>query len=294
MNLFEGKFGTLAKRKVTFDGSTITIKNNVFNLSDIKCVYFKTPATQGSVWNYVYFSLDGEPFDGENIFLTNLFVFSDKQTDKAMELLDLLPIEVIDQGVAIESIQETEYSNNTAIVGLTILIDYDKEFVSFLWAKRNIPFDKILDFEIIENGQSKIASGAKAAAVGTVLFGPAGMITGAIIGKGKEKEFVDNLFLEVSIKDEEPIKVEIISKRIRKDSKEFRNGFDHLNQIVERLQPIVEKNQFKEIPSINSSISSNQSTVADELRAFKALLDDQIITQEEFDLKKLNYCPNNS
>lgn len=286
MNLFEGKFGTIAKRKVSFDGSIITIKNNVFNLSDIKCVYFKTPDTQGSVWNYVYFSLDGEPFDGENIFLKNLFVFSDKQTEKAMELLDLLPIEAIDQGIAIENIQETEYSNNTAIVGLTILIDYDKEFVSFLWAKRNIPFDKILDFEIIENGQSKFASGAKAAAVGTILFGPAGMITGAIIGKGKEKEFVDNLFLEVSIKDEAPIKIEIISKKVRKDSKEFRNGFDHLIQITEKLQPIVEKNQITtEVPK-SSAESVNNTSLTDEIRAFKALLDEGIITQEEFDAKK--------
>ncbi|MGG5325257.1 hypothetical protein IGJ83_002909 [Enterococcus pernyi] len=286
MNLFEGKFGTLAKRKVSFDGSTITIKNTEFNLSDIKCVYFKTPATQGSVWNYVYFSLDGEPFDGENIFLKNLFIFSDKQTEKAMELLDLLPIEVIDQGIAIENIQETEYSNNTAIVGLTMILDYDKEFISFLWAKRNIPFDKILDFEIVENGQSKIASGAKAAAVGTILFGPAGMITGAIIGKGKEKEFVDNLYLEVSVKDEVPIKIEIISKKVRKDSKEFRNGLDHLTQIGEKLQSIIEKNYLDEAPSAERRGLSNQTSVTEELRAFKSLLDDGIINQEEFDLKK--------
>ncbi len=289
MNLFEGKFGTLAKRKVSFDGSTITIKNNVFNLSDIKCVYFKTPATQGSVWNYVYFSLDGKPFDGENIFLKNLFIFSDKQTEKVMELLDLLPIEVIDQGIAIESIQETEYSNNTVIVGLTILIDYDKEFISFLWAKRNIHFDKIIDFEIIENGKSKISSGVKAAAVGTVLFGPAGMITGAIIGKGKEKEFVDNLFLKISIKDEDPIKIEIISKKVRKDSKEFRNGFDHLTQITEKLQPIIEKNQVTIEFQNSSAKSGNNTSLTDEIRAFKALLDDGIITQEEFEAKKVEF-----
>ncbi|MBO1298964.1 MULTISPECIES: SHOCT domain-containing protein [Enterococcus] len=286
MNIFEGKFGTLAKRKVSFDGSKVMIKKNEFKLSDIKCVYYKTPSTQGSVWNYVYLSLDGEPFDGENIFLQNVFTFTDKQTEKAMELLSLLPLEVIDQGIAIESIQETEYSDNTAIVGLTILLDYDKEFISFLWAKRNIPFDNILDFEIVENGQSKIASGAKAAAVGTVLFGPAGMITGAIIGKGKEKELVDNLYLEVSIKDEPPIKIEIISKKVRKDSKKFRNGLDHLIQIAEKLQPIVEKNNLDEAPSIENIVPSNQTSVTDELRAFKSLLDDGIITQEEFDLKK--------
>lgn len=282
MNKFKEKFGFFPKKTVTFDGESLTINKHTIPVSEIEKAYFKPFNFVKNQWGEVRFLKEGQEYDPNDVFAKNYFSFTKGQTEKAVNLLDALAVEVVhDESLELESTlpqnqEEITYSENTTKIGMSTIIDHNKEFIHFLRDDRIIPFAEIIDYEIAENGETKVASGAKAAAIGTVLFGPAGMIAGAVIGRGKEKEFADSLYINIKLKDTTPIRIDMLTNKVKKSSKDYQLSYSILEQIAEQLQPIVEKNQSENLIQAPTN----------NIREFKTLLDEGIITQEEFDQKK--------
>ena len=140
----------------------------------------------------------------------------------------------------------------------------------------------INDFEVIENGETVTSGGLGRAAVGALAFGGAGAIVGAITGKKKTKSIIENLKIKINMNDLDApvIYINLITTKTKTSSLTYKMGFKQADSIVSSLDVLVK--QYQNIAPAEPVVSS----ATDEIRKFKALLDDGIINQDEFDAKK--------
>jgi len=177
--------------------------------------------------------------------------------------------------------------NPTKILGKLQIDDTNK---TWLIDNRNIfnktiskiyNYSDIVDFELLEDGESIASGGLGRALVGGVLFGGVGAIVGGVTGTKKSKPICTNLKVKITTNNiNNPVEyVDFINTSTKKDSIIYKTWFDLAQKCLSTLQLIVNENQeeVKEIPA---------GSEADEILKLKKLLDQGIITQEEFDAKK--------
>lgn len=142
--------------------------------------------------------------------------------------------------------------------------------------------DSINGYEVIENGESVTSGGLGRAAVGAVAFGGIGAVVGAVTGKKKSRSVIDTLKIKINMNDlENPVVyIDLIKSKVKRNSSMYKTAIEQADKIISTLEILLKDQQVNE-PDHSSPIST-----ADELRKFKELLDDGIITQEEFDAKK--------
>lgn len=146
-----------------------------------------------------------------------------------------------------------------------------------------IDYDLILAFEIFEDGNSIASGGVGRALVGGALFGP----TGAIVGSTTRKfeQVCDNIQVNITIKDPNCplVYVDILSNGVKKSSSSYRRAFEEAHELVSKLKIIVDENNEHYLREISGH---TENDVTAEIRKYKELLDDGIITEEEFIMKK--------
>ena len=111
-------------------------------------------------------------------------------------------------------------------------------------------YSQIVDYSLLEDGSSIASGGVGRAAVGGLLF-PAFFIT-------------------------------LISTETKKNSFVYKTALQQAETIISKLKLITEATPIPE----SSSGQNATIDVTEQIRKFKGLLDDGIITQEEFNLKK--------
>ncbi len=263
------KFGSLLypKSKVTLEYDHLKIEQNkrkqIIKFIDILKVYHQKGSTTDSTTGKICFSNKNELSLRDLLLLDQAFTYPPKQlpqAEKFLELLEGIPTEEV-QGLGEEAVKFYEEQQKQALdlatppqgtdnLGLAEFDETNKVARFFTgyaeggWEE--VPFELIRGYEVEEDGETKVASGAKAAAIGTVLFGPAGMVAGAIIGNGKEKEFADSLNLAVMLKGRTTIRVQFLSKRTKKNSSKYQQAVDSLELITTYLNPIIGGNVSKE------------------------------------------------
>lgn len=142
-------------------------------------------------------------------------------------------------------------------------------------------YDELDSYELIENNSIKTKSGLGKAIVGGVIAGPAGMITGAVLGRGQEgPETINSLSLRINLKQESYYPLVFISKKTKKNSLSAQAAWTNIIRLTDKLDEIL-----PDIPSIDEKKTNN----FDNLKNLKELLDLEIITQEEFDIKKKEF-----
>lgn len=146
-------------------------------------------------------------------------------------------------------------------------------------------YSQIVDYEILENGLSIAKGGIGRAAVGGILFGGAGAIVGA--STRKQKEVCDSLQVKVTVKGykDPAFFIKLISTGTKKDGIIYRSNMEIAQKLASKFELIIEENKSK-VHQQQENLGSATVDAADEIRKFKGLLDDGIITQEEFDAKK--------
>lgn len=149
-------------------------------------------------------------------------------------------------------------------------------------------YDDIIDFELIEDGTSVTKGGLGRAAVGGLVFGGVGAIVGGVTGGKKANQKCTSLMVKITVKNTSaPVEyIKLISSVVDKKSIAYKGAFQNAQEIISLLQLIC--NQRDEEKSMGASVTSStqETSAADEIRKFKALLDDNIITEEEFLAKK--------
>ena len=150
--------------------------------------------------------------------------------------------------------------------------------------------------------------GITRAVVGGALAGGVGAIVGATTG-GKRNDFIDHLGLIITLKDGSNFEIVFIRKieQMKANSYATRSCIENFNSLVSLIDVIIAQNQAN--IAANQAQQPNQPNAqpvtqqakqavkqptvkaastdpADEIRKFKKLADDGIITKEEFEAKK--------
>lgn len=158
--MFVGKFGTVLKKTVEFDGSILKIGKFQMDKKEIACIYFR-PFTLAS-WGSVYFSYEGEDCNIDSVTTKNMFNFTKKQTNDVLELLNLLNLEVIEKPNGFNELSKKSKSN--------VLV---------------CPNCKSSDVDFMQNNKKNFSVGK--ATAGAVLTGGVGALAGFAGKKGKNQ-----------------------------------------------------------------------------------------------------------
>lgn len=146
-------------------------------------------------------------------------------------------------------------------------------------------YNQIVDFELLEDGESITKGGLGRAVVGDLLFGVGGAIVGAITGAKKTKSICKSLQIKITLRNsfKQTEYLHFINTETKTDSSIYKTAYKSAQDALSALQLAVDKvdNNSSGTPVVQQTISS-----ADELLKFKQLLDMGAITQEEFDTKK--------
>lgn len=142
-----------------------------------------------------------------------------------------------------------------------------------------------MDYELLEDGMSITKGGLGNAVVGGVLFGSVGAMVGGMTGARKTSSKCTNLMIKITVNNvSEPVEyIKLISSPIDKRSAAYKKAFFNAQQILSMLQVICSQcaGDVEE-----SKVETSEPSVIDEIRKYKELWDEGIITDEEFRAKK--------
>ena len=201
-----------------------------------------------------------------------------------------------------ESYEETfQYSDQIFEIGnasfnmtkqkIKFYTDNTDEHISHIY-----DFCKIKSYEYIEDSKSVVkgGNGIGRAIVGGMLFGGAGAIVGALTAKEQlPDEKVSSMSVLVAIEDNDDISIHRItliesflpfSKKSEKYAEVFEDVVKVLSLLDDATAPI--SNTSDSNVKTTSSTNCLEDDVISSLESLKNLLDKDIITQEEFDVKK--------
>lgn len=146
-------------------------------------------------------------------------------------------------------------------------------------------YSDIIDFEILEDGETVTRGGLGSAIVGGVLFGGAGAIVGGVTAARRSNTVCRSLFVKITVKNMNPSALYIDFLRsftgYTKSSPPYNFAFGAAQECISSLQVICDA-QKTTVAQLQSGIPSQ----ADEILKFKDLLDKGIITESEFETKK--------
>ena len=143
-------------------------------------------------------------------------------------------------------------------------------------------FMDIVSVDVVEDGNSAISGNVGSTIIGGILFGGIGAIAGAAKGK-KIKKICKTLEIEMRFDSlNEPVRQLVyIDKTTKTDSFIYEKAMQNLKEVYDILNYVVIQNKKCSEHPLEKQISP-----MDDIRKYKALFDDGIITQEEFEMKK--------
>lgn len=147
-------------------------------------------------------------------------------------------------------------------------------------------YDNLLSFELLEDGQSITKGGLGRAVTGGLLFGGVGAIVGGVTGGKKSKGICNSMKLRVSLKNAhtDVVYINFITTQTKTSSFTYKRAQDSAQKCITALETINDVNQSSHAENTTTIVQT--SSAADEIVKFKTLLDQGIITQEEFNAKK--------
>ena len=158
------------------------------------------------------------------------------------------------------------------------------------WTKTQfIKYNQIVDFELLENGGSLAKGGVGRAVVGGMLFGS----TGAIVGSTtrKQKKLCESLCIKLTLKafEEPSYYINFIEKPVDVGSEYYKDVVKKAQDMMSKLQLIASSMSAPVQEDTGKNMDGNAEANADpiaEIRGYKALYDEGILTEEEFQQKK--------
>ncbi|WP_455716446.1 SHOCT domain-containing protein [Anaerosporobacter sp.] len=146
-------------------------------------------------------------------------------------------------------------------------------------------YSEIIDYELTEDGDSIRKGGLGRAAAGALLFGGVGAVVGGVTGKKKTKTEIKSMKIRISLsnKYKNQIILEFIpfGTSVKSGSMTYNLYKQEANRVISFLDSLCAKAEVTQ-----QATQTQQVSGADEIMKFKELLDNGIISQEEFDAKK--------
>lgn len=147
-----------------------------------------------------------------------------------------------------------------------------------------IDYDDIVSYELLEDGGAVMSGGIGRAAIGGLMFGGVGAIVGGSTGQTSNATCSS---LQIKITQNNPSNPTHYFKLIhehtwKKTDSFFQGRYKCAQDICSKLELIIRENKQK----VNTFSQPDSTDPTEELRKYKVLLDDEIITQEDYDQKK--------
>lgn len=151
---------------------------------------------------------------------------------------------------------------------------------TFLTDPRFVDADEIVSYDINEKGHNESKHhGVTRALVGAAIAGKVGAIIGASTG-GKTNEFVDHLGLIINLTDGSNFEIKLLRGKTKINSMLAKSAYSELSGLIS----ILESWKYQ---SSNDRVNQNADLdIPDEIKKYKNLADDGIISTEEFEVKK--------
>ena len=144
-------------------------------------------------------------------------------------------------------------------------------------------YDDIIDYELLEDGNTIAQGGVGRALVGGTLFGGVGAIVGATT-RHKNKNTCSKLQIKITLNNiaNSVAYINYIEAETKKSGFVYKTMYNVAQETLSILNVICQSNKIE----MNKERTGDNSSEADEIMKFKKLMDEGIITEEEFAAKK--------
>ncbi len=212
---------------------------------------------------------------------------------KTLVPINKMTVEDIKAAMSVYEANSEEISLFNATKKIGTFIEFDdnqKKWLipdGFLGKKKNpkvYNYSDIVDFELLEDGESITKGGLGRAVAGGVLFGGVGAVVGGVTGEKKSKSVCNSLKIKITVNsiNNPVVYINFLTIATKKESSTYKTLYNSAQECLSVLQLICNSQESLLENNNNAATLSN----ADEILKYKRLLDEGIITQEEFDAKK--------
>ena len=149
-------------------------------------------------------------------------------------------------------------------------------------------YDDIVEYELLEDGDTITKGGLGRALVGGAVFGGTGAIVGGVTGGKRSKKVINSLKIKITIDDfESPVVyIHLITSKSKANSFVYKTNFALAQEILSTFA-LIQKQREKTISTVLQRI--REIRLPHRLTKYlniEELMDHGIITQEEFEAKK--------
>lgn len=148
-------------------------------------------------------------------------------------------------------------------------------------------YEDLLSFELFENNNSVAKGGLGRAMVGGLLFGSAGAIVGGLTRK--QQNLCSSMVIHLTFRSAvASADIRLVTSPIKTDSITYRACQINAQNILSELQRIADEARRQQAAAESAAAAAPAAvSCADEILKLKQLADAGIITQEEFERKKV-------
>lgn len=142
-------------------------------------------------------------------------------------------------------------------------------------------YNDIISYELLQDGEAITKGGLGGAVVGGALFGGVGAIVGGNVGSKKTKQEISEYRIKIVTRNICYPEIYInflITGKVKSDSILYKTYVGNAQHVLSLLAIITD--------SASNISTSSSISIPDEIIKYKKLLDEGIITQEEFDTKR--------
>ncbi|QOR35067.1 zinc ribbon domain-containing protein [Clostridium sp. 'deep sea'] len=123
-------------------------------------------------------------------------------------------------------------------------------------------FSDIVEFELMEDGDSVVKGGLGRAIVGGVLFAGVGAVVGAATGKKKVKKIVNSLKVKITVNDlnNPTIYIKLLAGKTKTTSILYKNAYNIAQDIISTLSVIAKQNEVA-VTTVTTDSTDDNNTI---------------------------------
>ena len=169
----------------------------------------------------------------------------------------------------------------------------DNQNKKFIYQKGKIysntyKFSDIINYEVYENGKSQVQGRAGSALIGGAFFGLGGLIVGSSMSRNINEK-CNQLKLIIRLNDFNCPQIVITyvdNVDWDKNGWTYRNMKENLQSVCSMLEFMLNEKSLEQSSTVKQEESHAKKSYKEQLQELKEMLDDGLITQEDFEQKK--------
>ena len=178
--------------------------------------------------------------------------------------------------------------NPTKKIEKYLFVDENNRFFRVGKKGEIFKFTDLLHFELLEDGETIMKGGLGTAIVGGLLSGGVGAIVGSNVGGKKSKATCTSMNIVLSVKNSlaDTVYINFISTEVKKNGIIYKEAQESAQKCLSALRIIADTNKASENNQTTTDAPTSAVDVTTELQKFHELMQNGIITEDDFNAKK--------